>query len=168
MGLPAPGFLAPNALPREELVLSSGWYFIASLFMPALRPRLYFENAAGRLLEHPDNYAIFQYHPGKRKLGDFQALLTHTGLLLSRNGWNRLLGDQRQMSPFTEEENAWIVGHWLGSLRSASIYAAVIVAQDVFARLAASQLRQDARTSVLIYQVFDTEAAATAWLAQAT
>ncbi|GAB3845317.1 hypothetical protein GCM10028822_03600 [Hymenobacter terrigena] len=49
---------------------------------------------------------MFQYHPGKRRLTDLQALLTHTRNLLNRNQWHRLLGDQRRMSPFTEEESA--------------------------------------------------------------
>lgn len=68
---------------------------------------LYFENAAGRLLEHPDQYVILQYHPGKRAFTDLQALLTHTGILLRRNSWHKLLGDQRLMTPFTEEGSKW-------------------------------------------------------------
>ena len=136
--------------------------------MPATRPRLYFENAAGRLLEHPAGYVVFQYQPGKRKLGDFQALLTHTGLLLQRNGWNRVLGDQRLMSPFTEEETTWVVENWLDPApqRAGGIYTAVVVAQDVFARLAASQLQQEAKASTLTYRHFNNEEAAAAWLSQ--
>jgi hypothetical protein len=36
---------------------------------------IYFENAAGRLLEHPDGYVYFQYRAGKRTFTDLQALL---------------------------------------------------------------------------------------------
>ncbi|OWP62933.1 hypothetical protein CDA63_11995 [Hymenobacter amundsenii] len=131
-------------------------------------PRLYFENAVGGLYEHPNGYVIFRYHPGKRKFADFQALLTHTSNLLQRNGWNRLLGDQRQMSPHTEEETAWIVANWLGGYRqrNASIYGAVLLAQDVFARLSMNQILHDARESALVYHVFDDEAKAIDWLNQ--
>ena len=131
-------------------------------------PRLYFENPAGRVLEHPAGYVMFQYHPGKRQLSDLQALLTHTRNLFERNGWNRLLGDQRLMAPFTEEESAWIVDYWLDSTRQGpdGIYGAVLLAHDVFARLSNAQVMHEAKAAALTYRVFDTEEAAVAWLKQ--
>jgi hypothetical protein len=136
--------------------------------MPTTGLSIYFENAAGRLLEHPDGYVYFQYHPGKRVFADLQALLTHTSLLLQRKKWVKILGDQRLMSPFTEQESAYILEHWLAhGLQSAdAIYAAVIVANDVFARLVASQVQHEAKASVLTYRLFEQEAAAAAWLRQ--
>lgn len=130
---------------------------------------IYFENAVGRLLEHPDGYAYFQYYPGKRKLSDLQALLTHTSRLLQRNKWCKILGDQRLMLPFTDEESAWIVEHWLAHdrQRPGGIYAAVILANDVFARLATSQIQYETKASALTYRVFEHEAAAAVWLLQA-
>jgi hypothetical protein len=127
---------------------------------------LYFENAAGRLLEHPDQYVIFQYHPGKREFADLQALLTHTGILLRRNNWHKLLGDQRQMAPFTEQERAWIVEYWLDARlqRPGGIYGAVLLAHDVFARLSMNQVMHDAQASSLTYRLFEDEAEAAAWL----
>lgn len=74
--------------------------------LTAFSPKLFFENPAGRLLEHPNGYVVFQYHPGKRKLSDLQTLLTHTHNLLDRNMWHRMLCDQRLMAPFTAEESA--------------------------------------------------------------
>jgi hypothetical protein len=68
---------------------------------------IYFENAAGRLLEHPDGYVYFQYRAGKRTFTDLQALLTHTSILLQRKKWGKILGDQQLMSPFTEQESAY-------------------------------------------------------------
>jgi hypothetical protein len=120
------------------------------------------------LLEHPEGFAIFQYHPGKRKLSDLQALLTHTSNLLVRNNWNRLLGDQRLMAPFTEEESAWIVSYWLDNTRQSSgnIYGAILLAQDVFARLTMDQVMHEAQASVLTYRNFDDEGKAVAWLRQ--
>jgi len=131
-------------------------------------PKLYFENSVGRLLEHPEGFAIFQYYPGKRKLSDLQALLTHTSNLLHRNNWNRLLGDQRQMAPFTEEESAWIVNYWLDSsrYRSEGLYGAILLADDVFARLSMDQVMHEAKASALTYRNFDDEEKAMAWLRQ--
>ncbi|MBH8557405.1 hypothetical protein [Hymenobacter negativus] len=135
---------------------------------PTASARLYFENNAGRLLEHADGYVVFQYHPGKRNLADLQALLTHTSNLLNRNQWHRLLGDQRLMSPFTEEESAWIKTYWLDSSlqRPGGIYGAIILAHDVFARLAMNQVMHEAKASALTYRLFETEETAVAWLRQ--
>jgi hypothetical protein len=136
--------------------------------MPTSGLSIYFENAAGRLFEHPDGYVHFQYHPGKRTFTDLQALLTHTSILLQRKKWLKVLGDQRLMSPFTEQESAYILEHWLAhELRSpGAIYAAVIVANDVFARLVASQVQHEAKASILTYRLFEHEAAAATWLRQ--
>jgi hypothetical protein len=107
----------------------------------------YFENAAGRLLEHPDGYLYFQYYPGKRTFTNLQALLVHTSILLQRKKWVKVLGDQRLMSPFTAQKRAYILEHWLayGLHSPAPIYAAVLVANDVFARLVASQVQHEAK-----------------------
>jgi hypothetical protein len=135
---------------------------------PVATPKLYFENTVGRLLEHPDGYVVFIYKPGKRRLADLQALLTHTRNLLERNKWNRLLGDQRLMTPFTDEESAWIVDYWLDGSRQrpGGIYSAIILAHDVFARLSMNQVMHEAKASVLTYRLFDSEAKAVAWLRQ--
>jgi len=129
---------------------------------------LYFENAAGRLLEHPDQYVIFQYHPGPRTFSDLQALLTHTGILLRRNQWHKLLGDQRLMAPFSEEESKWIVEFWLdgSQQRNGGLHGAILLAQDVFARLSMSQVMHEARASSLTYRLFEDEGQAGAWLRQ--
>jgi hypothetical protein len=60
-----------------------------------------------------------------------QAFLTHTGHLL-----HRLLSDHRVMTPFTQEESAWILGFWLsrqteggGTITGAGVFPAAQVAQ---------------------------------------
>lgn len=130
--------------------------------------RLYFGNTVGRVLEHPDGYAYIIYEPGPRKLHHLQAFLTHTGQLLRRRGWNRMLGDQRLMSPFTEEEGKWIVDYWLDAAQQGTdvVYGAVLLPQDVFARLSVSQVMTEARAAALTYRMFDSEEAARAWLRQ--
>lgn len=133
---------------------------------PTATPKLYFENSVGRLLEHPEGFVIFQYRPGKRQLSDLQALLTHTRNLLVRNDWHRMLGDQRQMAPFTEEESAWIVDYWLDASRQrpGGLRGAILLADDAFARLSMDQVMHEAKASVLSYRFFDAEDKAVAWL----
>lgn len=136
--------------------------------MPSSTLSIYFENATARLLEHPDGYVIFEYKPGPRIFTDFQAALTHTGNLLRRYDWYKILSDQRQMEPFTEQETTWVTEYWLdhNRQRAGGIYAAVLLAENVFARLAATQLRHEAKAAALTYRLFDTTADATAWLRQ--
>lgn len=97
-----------------------------------------------------------------------QALLTHTRNLLTRNQWHRMLGDQREMAPFTDEESAWIVDHWLDPAQHGpkGIYGAVLLAPNVFAHLPNAQVMHEAKASALTYRLFDTEEAAVAWLRQ--
>ena len=66
--------------------------------LPCHALRLYFENPVGCLLEQPaGQYIVVQYRPVPRKLYELQALLTHAGQLLSRQGWHKMLGDHRLM-----------------------------------------------------------------------
>ncbi|MDO7851361.1 hypothetical protein [Hymenobacter convexus] len=129
---------------------------------------VYFQNAAGRLLEHPAGYIVFQYHPGKRALPDFQALLTHTSQLLRRNRWHRVLADQHRMVPFTEEETAWVTTFWLDPANqpAGGLHAAVVLADDVFARLATNMMRETLQSAALTYRLFKDETTAAAWLMQ--
>ena len=130
--------------------------------------RLSFENAAGQVLEHPDGYIVFTYCPGPRQPRDLQALITHTGQLLLRKRWHHILGDQRVMQPLTNEERAWLVEYWDNYLsrHPRSLYAAVLLPQEVFARLSAGQLKQHLQDTGIRYRHFTDEVAATAWLAQ--
>jgi hypothetical protein len=131
--------------------------------------RLYFENPVGRLLEHPDGYALVQYTAAPRDFAIFQAFLTHTHHLLRRHGWHKMLADQRHMAPFTEEERQWIGQEWLA--RSANdgypLFGAIIIPTDVYARLALDSVMSTMQqNSALTYRLFTTEQEATAWLHQ--
>ncbi|GAC1588797.1 MAG: hypothetical protein NVS3B25_05810 [Hymenobacter sp.] len=130
--------------------------------------RLYFENPVGRLLEHPDGYALVQYAAGPRDFATFQAFLTHTSQLLRRHGWHKMLTDQRAMAPFSEEERAWIKEYWL--LRSQTdgyeLYGAIVVPSNEFARLSVNLVMSDSQHSAPTYRLFEAEADAAAWLLQ--
>lgn len=130
--------------------------------------RLYFENAVGRVLEHPDGYALIQYYAGPRKMSLLQAFLTHTGQLLQQRGWHRLLSDHRVMTPFSPEESEWILGYWLTRQTEggATIAGAGLLPAELFAQLPPAQTQQDSALPGLIFRMFDDEAAAAAWLQQ--
>ena len=128
--------------------------------------RLYFENPVGRLLEHPDGYALVQYAPGARDFPTYQAFLTHTSQLLRRHGWHKMLADQRQMAPFTDEERNWIREFWLARSENEGyeLFGAILVPADVFAQLSLNIIMQDSQQSALTYRMFDNEPEAVVWL----
>ncbi|RZJ95501.1 MAG: hypothetical protein EOO60_00145 [Hymenobacter sp.] len=98
----------------------------------------YFENSVGRLLEHPaGHYISVEYGTGPRQLSDLHAFLSHAGQLLARRGWDKLLGHQGLMTPFTPEETEWITGYWRtkAQQRTDMLYGALLLPHEVFARL---------------------------------
>ena len=131
-----------------------------------ITPTIYFENATATITECLDGYAIFTYRAGPRKLSDFQAVMTHLGNLLRTRKWHRILGDQRLMMPATAEENEFITAYWQQQTQvlGYGLCAATVLAQDVFARLAATQLRADLKAVNIGYRVFDDEIQAGLWL----
>lgn len=111
--------------------------------MPTGTLPIYFTNPAGQILEHPNRYAIVRYHPGPRQETDLHALLTHLGHMPVARGWNRVIGDTRQMLPFSESEKTWIDENW-GSrhlMRPAHLWVAMLQPTDVFAHLAVGEVQ---------------------------
>ncbi|MBO2007927.1 hypothetical protein [Hymenobacter negativus] len=128
--------------------------------------RLYFENPVGRLMEHPDGYALVQYNAGSRDFTSFQAFLTHTHQLLRRHGWHKLLADQRAMLPFTEQERHWLGNEWL--TRSTgdgyALYGAVVVPGNEYARQTLNLVMAEVQQSPYTYRLFEGEEEAVSWL----
>ena len=123
--------------------------------------RIYFQNPAGRLLEQPAGaYLIVEYAPGPRRFADLQTLLGHAKQLLARRGWNKVIGDHRNMTPFTPEEADWVTNCWLSMPRTRTFHGAVLLPAEVLAHLDA------AAAAALTYRRFADEAVAAAWLAQ--
>ena len=127
---------------------------------------LYFENGAGRIWEEPEGYLRLQYHPGPRDVVQFRALLTHTGHALGRRQWSRMLVDQRAMEPYNPAEQQWMSTEWLPRAVHESGYrhGAIVVAHNVFARLAMTQLALSTRDLPHTYRTFEGEEEALAWL----
>jgi hypothetical protein len=97
----------------------------------------YFENAVGRLLEHPvEQYISVEYHTGPRQLGELQSFLNQAGQLLAQHGWDKLRSDKGMMAAFTAEELSWIIEYWSTKKhRPTYLYSAMLLPHDVFARL---------------------------------
>ncbi|MGI4738593.1 MAG: hypothetical protein ACRYG7_25770 [Janthinobacterium lividum] len=134
--------------------------------MLAPTPTIYFKNTVGCIWEEPAGYLRLDYYPGVREQTQFKALLTHVRQAMIRRGWNRLLVNQQQMSPFTPVEEAWMTTEWLPqTVREAGYrYGAVLVARDVFARLAMSSLLPTSRKLGHLYRNFEHETEAVGWL----
>lgn len=127
---------------------------------------LYFENAAGRVWEEPLDYLRLEYYGGPREETVFRALLAHTLRALTRRAHGKLLIDQRKMAPYSDAERAWLVGEWLPrAVREAHYrYGAVVLAENVFARVSMTRLALAARELGNTYKTFATEAEALDWL----
>ncbi|MBF9236207.1 hypothetical protein I2I05_02250 [Hymenobacter sp. BT683] len=127
---------------------------------------LYFENANGRIWEEPEGYLRLEYRPGPREILQFRALLTHVAQALSRRNWDKILVDQRDMAPFSPAEQAWMTNEWLpyAVQNHGYRYGAVLVANNVFARLSMNQLVMATRNLAHTYRTFEAEAPAMVWL----
>ncbi|MFD2785459.1 hypothetical protein [Hymenobacter rubripertinctus] len=130
--------------------------------------RLYFENPAGRVAEHANGFAIVHYSSEPRDFTDFQAFMTHVRHLLVQRAWYRVVSDQRLMVPFTDEERTWIRGNFLVRVRpdGQPLHVAVLLAHNVFARLATNLVVSEAREAQLVYRMFEQESSALIWLAE--
>jgi hypothetical protein len=70
------------------------------------------------------------------------------------------------MSPFTPEEQGFVIQQWLPRTVKEGGYkfGAVLVAQNVFARLATATVIATVRDLAITYQFFEQEAEAVTWL----
>jgi len=132
----------------------------------AVASTIYFKNTVGAVWEEPAGYLRLEYYPGPRQEAQFRALLTHVRQAMQRHGWSRMLVNQQQMSPFTISEEAWMTTEWLPQAVRESGYrhGAVVVAHDVFARLAMTGLVMTSRKLGHTYRNFENEKEAADWL----
>ena len=135
--------------------------------MPTGTRTIYFKNSAGCVWEEPEHYLRLDYYAGPRQEGEFKALLTHARQAMQRHGWSRLLINQQQMKAFTPTEESWMINEWLPQAVRENGYrhGAVVVAHDVFARLAMTSLVLTSRQLGHTYRNFENEAEAADWLA---
>jgi hypothetical protein len=128
---------------------------------------LLFTNAAGRLLADPAGFLRTTWATPPRTLADTQALFTSMSTALHQRGWCRILINQVTMRPFSPAEQQWISQQWLPlAVRSGYRYGAVVVATDIYTRLATAFITTSVSGLPLRYRSFDQEAEAIAWLRQ--
>lgn len=127
-----------------------------------------FENTVGRAMDDPLGFARLTYQPGPREAGALALLLGHVTHLLARRGDGCLLVDQRLMAPFTLAEQTFVIEQWLPEAMAEGGYrfGAVILANNVFSRLATRTVTTAVREMPMLYQYFEQEAEAIAWLLQ--
>jgi hypothetical protein len=127
---------------------------------------LYFENSSGRIWEEPGGYLRLEYRSGPRDSTHFRALLTHTAHAMSRRQWDKMLVDQREMAPFNPAEQDWMTNEWLPRTvnEHGYRYGAILVAHNVFARLATNQFVMASRSLPHTYRTFEAEDEAVSWL----
>jgi hypothetical protein len=135
--------------------------------MPAA-PTLLFTNSAGRFLADPEGFLRAYWAITPRTLADTQALFTRMSEVLRQRGWGRILVDQVAMLPFSTAEQQWITQEWLPQAVQVNgyRYGAVVVASDIYARLATAYITTNVGGLPLRYRSFDQEAEAVAWLQQ--
>jgi hypothetical protein len=127
---------------------------------------LYFENNLASVSSHPAGYVQLTYHAGECALQDLQVVLQHTGDLLQRRRWFRLLEDQHQLVPLTVEGQEVMAGYWQQQTHVLGhpLCVAVVLAKNVFTRLAAATLRHDLQAADIRYRLFHDAPTADSWL----
>ncbi|OON71101.1 hypothetical protein [Hymenobacter sp. CRA2] len=126
----------------------------------------YFENTAGRILEDASGFVRVYWSRNERQLSDTRALFTHMSQAMQRRGWNRMLINQLDMRPFSQEEQQWVAHEWLPRAVQVAGYrfGAVVVSRDVLVRLATAYITTNVQGLALQYRSFENEADAAAWL----
>ena len=134
--------------------------------MPVALRTIYFKNNAGCVWEEPKGYVRLDYNPGIREEAQLRALLTHARQALRRHSWSKMLINQHQMSGFTPSEEKWMVEEWLPQAvqEDGYRYGAILVAHNVFARLATANLVLSSRQLGHLYRNFEGDEEAVAWL----
>jgi hypothetical protein len=143
-----------------------GNYLIFNILFHMSKPALYFENNLASISSHPAGYVQLTYHAGKCVVEDLEAALQHTGDLLQRHRWTRLLEDQQQLVPLTAEQQQVMSGYWQRQTHvlGHSLCVATVLAQNVFSRLATATLRHKLQTADINYRLFDDASTANSWL----
>jgi hypothetical protein len=125
----------------------------------------FYANAVGELYLTKDCEAHLVWRPGRRNLADFQQLLETFLQLVRQQGTGKALVDQRELTPFTAEEQAWINTHWLPRARVQGhyMYAAVLLPPNHSTQDAEDAVGSAHHLSPIIRLFWD-EAEAHAWL----
>lgn len=129
-------------------------------------PTLFFaENIAGRVVDQGEGFLRLIWGSRMVASTERQALLEQVlAWFLTPQNTGLVLVDQRQMTPFTPEEQHWMNHDWLPRVIRAGYRArAILQAENVFSRLATS-LMVGLKGDVVAHQFFTDETEASEWL----
>ena len=101
-------------------------------------------------------------------LADTQAYLGQLAQALWQRRLQKVLINQVTMLPFSAEEQTWISNEWLPRTVRDTGYrcGAVVLATDLYSRLATASITTNPHNLALRYRSFDNETEAEAWLRQ--
>ena len=130
--------------------------------------RSLYRNPAGELGLDPAGFLRITWSTAARGPHDAAALFEQLLAALRQQGWSRVLINQAGMHAFSPAEQGWIATDWLPRAVHVGGYrhGAVVVAPDVFVRLATAFITTNVQGLPLAYRSFDTEAEAVQWLLQ--
>lgn len=128
---------------------------------------LLFENTAGQILTDPARYLRTYWLAKPRTLADTQEFLGQLLRALQQYGASKVLINQVDMLPFSPEEQAWVNQEWLPlAITTNYRFGAVVVATNLYARLATAGITTSPHGLPMRYRSFDREDQAIAWLEQ--
>jgi hypothetical protein len=123
--------------------------------------------SAGELRVNPEGYLHLTWGPGSQSSDAAQALFYEVLHQLQRTGCRKLLTDQRQRVPATEDYMGWLLGIWLPQAAEAHLltHVAVVHARPLELRLQAIDVcAQGFSRYGIISQFFTTPEEASEWL----
>ncbi|RSK47550.1 hypothetical protein [Hymenobacter rigui] len=128
---------------------------------------LYFSNPIATVWLDPMHVRV-EYKPGPRQFEEFTGLLQHLMRAFTHHRVCKAFIDQREMEPFTAQEQAYVLQQWLpvAIMQGGYCFGAVLSAKNVFARLATTIITNQVKGLPMTYQYFEDEALALAWLSQ--
>lgn len=126
---------------------------------------LLFENTAGQVLADPAGYLRTYWLAAPRTLAHTQELLGELLRAMQQLRLSKVLINQVHMQPLSSEEQAWVNQEWLPRAAEAGYrLGAVVVASNLYARLATAGITGNALGLPVRYRSFDSEDQAIAWL----
>ncbi|UYZ60042.1 hypothetical protein [Hymenobacter latericus] len=125
-----------------------------------------FANAGARVVQVHPGYLQLEWRPGATQPEVATAVFEGLLLAMRLTGCHRVLSDQRQMPPLPPATQRWVAEQWLPKAAAEAGYShcAVLLSQNVFARLGAVTWISQYQPKAVQYQAFENPDEATRWL----
>ncbi|AYA36323.1 hypothetical protein D3Y59_04145 [Hymenobacter oligotrophus] len=125
-----------------------------------------FANAGGRIAQAHPAYLLLEWLPGASQPEVVTAVFERLLLAMRLTGCRCVLTDQRQMPPLDAAVQRWVAEQWLPRAAAEAGYShcAVLLSENVFARLGAVTWVSQYQPKAVVYQAFASPEAAAEWL----